>query len=66
MNTNIHAYAARIERQLWEDILYLKDIEGRTESVNSMLNQALRMLRDKRIQEIRKERDERRSIRLLY
>ena len=47
-----HDYAARIEHNLWMDCLKVKKLDAATTSINSMVNEGLKMVRDRKMQEI--------------
>jgi hypothetical protein len=47
-----HDYAARIDYDLWMDCLKVKQLDATTTSINSMVNEGLKMVRDRKMQEI--------------
>jgi hypothetical protein len=45
-----HDYAARIDYDLWMDCLKVKELDGGTTSINALLNEGLKMVRDRKMQ----------------
>ena len=41
-----HDYAARIDYDLWMDCLRVKELDGGTTSINALLNEGLKLVRD--------------------
>ena len=50
----IHEYASRIDANLWNDIEKIKQMDGGTTSINSLVNEGLKMVRDKKMEERKK------------
>ena len=59
---NTHDYAARIDCDLWIDCLKVKELDGGTTSINSMVNEGLKMVRDRKMQEITAQRKRRTTL----
>ena len=57
-----HDYAARIDYDLWMDCLRVKELDASTTSINSMVNEGLKMVRDKKMQEITLQRKRRNTL----
>ena len=53
---NTHDYAARIDYDLWMDCLKVKELDGGTTSINALVNEGLKMVRDRKMQEITAQR----------
>ena len=47
-----HDYAARIDYDLWMVCLRVKEMDAATTSINSMVNEGLKIVRDRKMQEI--------------
>jgi hypothetical protein len=47
-----HDYAARIDYNLWMDCLRVKELDGGTTSINALVNEGLKLVRDRKMQEI--------------
>ena len=47
-----HDYAARIDYDLWMDCLRFKALDGGTMSINALVNEGLKLVRDRKMQEI--------------
>ena len=58
----IHEYAARIDYDLWCDVSKLKQLDTGTTSINSLVNEGLKMVRDTKMQEIAQNRKRRESL----
>ena len=58
----IHEYAARIDFDLWNDMTKVKSLDAGTTSINAMVNEGLRMLRDKKMEQIAQQRKRRVSL----
>ena len=61
-----HDYAARIDYDLWLDCQRVKELDGATTSINSLVNEGLKMVRDRKMQEIAAQRKQRNTFCLLY
>ena len=57
-----HDYAARIDNDLWMDCLRVKELDAATTSINSMVNEGLKMVRDRKMQEITAQRKRRNTL----
>ena len=55
-----HTYLTRIKDDTWEDMQRIKELDGR--SVNSLINEGLRMVRDEKMQELSQRRKPRTSL----
>ena len=49
---NTHDYAARIDYDLWMDCQRVKELDRGTTSINALLNEGLKLVRDRKMQEI--------------
>ena len=59
---NTHDYAARIDFDLWMDCLKVKELDGGTTSINALLNEGLKMVRDSKMREITAQRKRRNTL----
>ena len=57
-----HDYAARIDYDLWMDCLKVKQLDAATTSINSLVNEGLKMVRDRKMQEIASQRKQRTTL----
>ena len=57
-----HDYAARIDHGLWMDCLRIKELDAATTSINSLVNEGLKMVRDRKMQEITTQRKQRNTL----
>ena len=57
-----HDYAARIDYDLWMDVQKVKELDGATTSINSLVNEGLKMVRDRKMQEIASQRKQRTTL----
>ena len=57
-----HDYAARIDYDLWMDCLRVKELDGGTTSINALVNEGLKLVRDRKMQEIATQRKQRITI----
>ena len=55
-----HTYLTRINDDTWEDMQKIKKMDGR--SINSLINQSIRMFRDVKMQEIAENKRRRNSL----
>ena len=55
-----HNYLATIQDDTWEDMQRIKEMDGR--SINSLINEGLRMVRSAKMQELTQRRKERTSL----
>ena len=51
-----HDYAARIDHDLWMDCLKVKQLDAATTSINALVNEGLKLVRDRKMQEITAQR----------
>ena len=58
----IHNYAARIDYNLWKDMNKILQLDAGTTSINSLLNEGLRYVRDKKMDDIAQQRKRRVSL----
>jgi hypothetical protein len=54
-----HDYAARIDYDLWLDCQRVKELDGGTTSINALVNEGLKLVRDRKMQEITSQRKQR-------
>ena len=57
-----HDYAARIDHELWMDCLRVKQLDGGTTSINALVNEGLKLVRDRKMQEITAQRKQRNTL----
>ena len=57
-----HDYAARIDYDLWMDCMKVKELDGGTTSINALVNEGLKLVRDKKMQEITAQRKRRTTL----
>jgi hypothetical protein len=57
-----HDYAARIDYDLWMDVQRVKELDGGTTSINALVNEGLKMVRDRKMQEISTQRKQRNTM----
>ena len=57
-----HDYAARIDYDLWMDCPRVKELDAAAKSINSMVNEGLKMVRDRKMQEITAQRKQRNTL----
>ena len=57
-----HDYAARIDYDLWMDCLRVKELDAATTSINALVNEGLKMVRDRKMQEIASKRKQRNTL----
>jgi hypothetical protein len=57
-----HDYAARIDYDLWMDCLRVKELDGGTTSINALVNEGLKLVRDRKMQEITAQRKQRNTL----
>ena len=60
-----HDYAARIDHDLWMDRLKVKQLDGGTTSINALVNEGLKMVRDRKMQEITAQRKRRNTLQFM-
>ena len=57
-----HDYAARIDYDLWMDCLRVKELDGGTTSINALVNEGLKLVRDRKMHEIATQRKQRNTL----
>ena len=57
-----HDYAARIDYDLWMDCLRVKALDGGTTSINALVNEGLKLVRDRKMQEITAQKKQRNTL----
>ena len=57
-----HDYAARIDYDLWMDCLRVKELDGGTTSINALVNEGFKLVRDRKMQEITAQRKQRNTL----
>ena len=57
-----HDYAARIDYDLWNDVMRVKELDAGTTSINSMVNEGLRLVKDIKMEQIATNRNRRESL----
>ena len=57
-----HDYAARIDYDLWLDCQRVKELDAATTSINSLVNEGLKLVRDRKMQEIASQRKQRTTL----
>ena len=57
-----HYYAARIEYDLWMDCQRVKELDGGTTSINLLVNEELKMIRGRKMQDITSQRKQRNTL----
>ena len=55
-----HTYLTRIKDDTWKDMQRIKELDG--QSINSLINQSLRMFRDVKMREISENNKRRNSL----
>ena len=60
-----HDYAARIDYDLWMDCLRVKELDGGTTSINALVNEGLKLVRDRKMQEIATQRKQRNTLQFM-
>lgn len=57
-----HDYAARIYYDFWMDCQRVKELDGSTTSINSLVNEGLKLVRDRKMQEISLQRKQKNKL----
>ena len=57
-----HDYAARIDHDLWMGCLRVKELDRGTTSINALVNEGLKLVRDRKMQEITAQRKRRNTL----
>jgi hypothetical protein len=58
-----HDYLAKIDYELWIDINRVKELDGGVTSINSLVNEGLKLVRNRKMQELIIQRKQRNSLR---
>ena len=61
----VHSYSVRIQKDIWEDILRVKDL-NKTTSINSFINDSLKIGIRNKFDEYSRRRKTRESINAIY
>ena len=59
-----HDYLAKIDYELWIDINRVKELDGGVTSINSLVNEGLKLVRNRKMQELIIQRKQRNSLRI--
>ena len=59
-----HDYLAKIDYELWIDINRVKELDGGVTSINSLVNEGLKLVRNRKMQELTMQRKQRNSLRI--
>ena len=59
-----HDYLAKIDYELWIDINRVKELDGGVTSINSLVNEGLKLVRNRKMQELAIQRKQRNSLRI--
>ena len=57
-----HDYAARIDYDLWMDCLRIKELDEGKASIDALVNEGLKLVRDRKMQEIATQRKQRNTL----
>ena len=57
-----HEYASRIDANLWNDIVKIKELEGNVNSINSYINLGLKYVKENKLEQITKARKQRNTL----
>ena len=57
-----HRFVARIDSNLWKDLKKIKKTMGNTSSINTSINESIRLFRDNMMDKISKQRRRRESL----
>jgi hypothetical protein len=57
-----HRFVARIDNNLWNDLKKIKKTMGNTSSINTSINESIRLFRDSMMDKISKQRRRRESL----
>ena len=57
-----HEYASRIDANLWNDIVKIKELEGNINSINSYINLGLKYVKENKLEQITKARKQRNTL----
>ena len=60
----LHTYPARIDAQIYDDLLKIKDLDNR--SINSLLQEGARLVRNKYVEQVAQDRKTRTTLQSRY
>jgi len=60
----LHTYPARIDAQIYDDLMKIKDLDNR--SINSLLQEGARLVRNKYVEQVAQERKTRTTLQSRY
>tara|TARA_S200000501_G_C20767970_1_gene719196 strand:+ start:391 stop:597 length:207 start_codon:yes stop_codon:yes gene_type:complete len=60
-----HDYLAKIDYELWIDINRVKELDGGVTSINSLVNEGLKLVRNRKMQELSVQRKQRESLSMI-
>ena len=60
----LHTYPARIDAQIYNDLLKIKDLDNR--SINSLLQEGARLVRNKYVEQVAQDRKTRTTLQSRY
>lgn len=60
----LHTYPARIDAQIYDDLMKIKDLDNR--SVNSLLQEGARLVRNKYVEQVAQDRKTRTTLQSRY
>lgn len=60
----LHTYPARIDAQIYDDLMKIKDLDNR--SINSLLQEGARLVRNKYVEQVAQDRKTRTNLQSRY
>ena len=60
----LHTYPARIDAQIYDDLMKIKDLDNR--SINSLLQEGARLVRNKYVEQVAQDRKTRSTLQSRY
>jgi len=60
----LHTYPARIDAQIYDDLMKIKDLDNR--SINSLLQEGARLVRNKYVEQVAQDRKIRNTLQSRY
>ena len=60
----LHTYPARIDAQIYDDLMKIKDLDNR--SINSLLQEGARLVRNKYVEQVAQDRKTRTTLQSRY
>jgi hypothetical protein len=60
----LHTYPARIDAQIYDDLMKIKDLDNR--SINSLLQEGARLVRNKYVEQVAQDRKTRNTLQSRY